>query len=108
MEGGAALIVEGAQALERAQARDKILTILYYLCRSSGREFKPGKYKVELHLTHSIIASLCGITRETTALELSKLKKDGVVRYTARYYLIDKKAIEKLLGEDNFASLSLT
>lgn len=95
-------------ALEQARARDKILTILYYLCMSNGSEFKPGKFKVELHLTHSIIASLCGITRETTALELSKLKKDGVVRYTARYYLIDKKAIEKLLGEDNFANLKLS
>lgn len=95
-------------ALEQTRARDKILTILYYLCMSSDNEFKPGKYKVELHLTHSIIASLCGITRETTALELSKLKKSGVVRYTTRYYLIDKKGIEKLLGEDNFANLSLT
>lgn len=95
-------------ALEQARARDKILTILYYLCMSNGYEFKPGKYKVELHLTHSIIASLCGITRETAALELSKLKKAGVVRYTARYYLIDKVAIEKLIGEDNFANLKLT
>lgn len=93
--------------LEQARAREKVLTILYYLCLSNGTEFKPGKYRVELHLTHSIIASLCGITRETTALELSKLKKDGVVRYTARYYLIDKEAIEKLLGEDNFANLKL-
>ncbi len=94
-------------ALEQARAREKVLTILYYLCLSNGTEFKLGKYRVELHLTHSIIASLCGITRETTALELSKLKKDGVVRYTARYYLIDKEAIEKLLGEDNFANLKL-
>ncbi len=94
-------------ALEQARAREKVLTILYYLCLTNGTEFKPGKYKVELHLTHSIIASLCGITRETTALELSKLKKDSVVRYTARYYLIDKQAIEKLLGEDNFANLQL-
>lgn len=94
-------------ALEQARAREKILNILYYLCLLSGSEFKPGKYKVELHLTHSIIASLCGLTRETTALELSKLKKTGTVKYTARYYLIDKVKIEQLLGEDNFANLNL-
>lgn len=94
-------------ALEQARAREKVLTILYYLCLSSGNEFKPGKYKVELHLTHSIIAALCGLTRETTALELSKLKKLGIVKYTARYYLIDKVGIEKQLGEDNFANLQL-
>lgn len=94
-------------ALEQARAREKILSILYYLCLSSGSEFKPGKFKVELHLTHSIIASLSGLTRETTALELSKLKKDGTVKYTARYYLIDKVKIEQLMGEDNFTNLSL-
>lgn len=94
-------------ALEQARAREKILNILYYLCLLSGSEFKPGKYKVELHLTHGIIASLSGLTRETTALELSKLKKTRTVKYTARYYLIDKLKIEQLLGEDNFANLSL-
>ena len=94
-------------ALEQARAREKILNILYYLCLSSGAEFKPGKFKVELHLTHSIIASLSGLTRETTALELSKLKKDGTIKYTARYYLIDKPKIEILMGEDNFANLKL-
>lgn len=94
-------------ALEQARAREKVLTILYYLCLSSGSEFKPGKFKVELHLTHSIIAALCGLTRETTALELSKLKKLSIVKYTARYYLIDKAGIEKQLGEDNFANIQL-
>lgn len=94
-------------ALEQSRAREKVLTTLYYLCLSSGTEFKPGKFKVELHLTHSIIAALCGLTRETTALELSKLKKLGIVKYTARYYLIDKVGIEKQLGEDNFANLKL-
>lgn len=94
-------------ALEQARAREKVLTILYYLCMTNGKEFKLGKYKVELHLTHSIIASLSSLTRETTALELSKLKKDGVIKYTSRYYLIDKAKIEKLLGEDNFANINL-
>ena len=95
-------------ALEQSRAKEKVLTILHYLCLAKGSEFKPGKFKVELHLTHSIIASLSGLTRETTALELSNLKKQGVVKYTARYYLIDKIAIEKLLGEDNFANLKLS
>lgn len=94
-------------ALEQSRAREKVLTVLYYLCLGNGTEFKPGKYKITLHLTHSIIASLCGLTRETAALELSKLKKSGVVKYTARYYLIDKAGIEKLLGEDNFANVKL-
>ena len=94
-------------ALEQSRAREKVLTVLYYLCLANGVEFKPGKYKVALHLTHSIIASLSGLTRETAALELSKLKKAGVIKYTTRYYLIDRVGIEKILGEDNFAHVRL-
>jgi CRP-like cAMP-binding protein len=94
-------------ALEQPRAREKILYTLYYLCLMHGNEFKPGKYKIELHLTHSVIAALSGLTRETTALELSKLKKIGLVKYNTRYYLVDKLAVEKQLGEDNLSTLKL-
>lgn len=94
-------------ALEQPKAHEKVLTLLYYLATANGAEFKEGKFKVELNLTQSIIASLCGLTRETTALELSKLKKLGIIRYTARYYLIDKTRIESILGEDSFSQVKL-
>ena len=92
-------------ALEQPKAHEKVLSLLYYLATANGKEFKEGKFKVELNLTQSTIASLCGLTRETTALELSKLKKQGIVRYTARYYLIDKTRIESILGEDSFSDV---
>lgn len=92
-------------ALEQPKAHEKVLSLLYYLATANGKEFKEGKFKVELNITQSTIASLCGLTRETTALELSKLKKQGIVRYTARYYLIDKTRIESILGEDSFSDV---
>lgn len=94
-------------ALEQPKAHEKVLTLLYYLATANGTEFKEGKFKVELNLTQSTIASLCGLTRETTALELSKLKKLGIIRYTARYYLIDKIRIESILGEDSFSQVKI-
>jgi CRP-like cAMP-binding protein len=66
-------------ALEQARAIEKILFTLYYLLSRYGKQTKPGVYTVRLNLTHSIIASLVGLTRETTATELNKLRRRGIL-----------------------------
>ena len=92
-------------ALEQSRAREKIMFTLYYLLFRYGRENKAGAYSVELSLTHSVIASLVGLTRETTTTELSKLKRQKVLQYNAHEYIIDKQKLERLLGEDSFGDI---
>jgi CRP-like cAMP-binding protein len=92
-------------ALEQSRAREKIMFTLYYLLFRYGRETKPGKYTVGLKLTHSVIAGLVGLTRETTTNELSRLKRQKVLTYSAHEYCIDKANLERLLGEDSFADV---
>lgn len=94
-------------ALEQSRARDKIMFTLYYLMFRYGIEAKPGVFVVDLGLTHSVIASLVGLTRETTTTELSKLKLQKVVTYTAHSYTIYKDKLERLLGEDSFSDLTM-
>ncbi|MEO8862742.1 MAG: Crp/Fnr family transcriptional regulator [Candidatus Saccharimonadales bacterium] len=94
-------------ALEQSRAREKILFTLYYLLSRYGKESSPGKFSVKLGLTHTIIADMVGLTRETTAYELGMLKKVGIVKYSAKEYLIDKSKLEKLLGEDSFRGVGL-
>lgn len=94
-------------ALEQSRAREKIMFTLYYLLSRYGRQIKPGIYRVELALTHGTIASLVGLTRETTTTELSRLRRQKVVSYTAHDYTIDKAKLERLLGEDSFKDLTL-
>jgi CRP-like cAMP-binding protein len=93
-------------ALEQSRARDKIILTLYYLLFRYGKQIKPGKFTINLALTHNIIASLVGLTRETTTTELSKLKKQKVVQYAHHTYTIDKPQLERLLGEDNFSDVN--
>jgi CRP-like cAMP-binding protein len=92
-------------ALEQSRAREKIMFTLYYLLFRYGKQTKPDVYTIDLALTHSVIASLVGLTRETTTTELSKLKQQGVMQYTTRTYTVDKKKLERLLGEDSFSDL---
>jgi CRP/FNR family transcriptional regulator len=95
-------------ALEQARAIEKILFTLYYLLSRYGKQTKPGIYTVRLNLTHSIIASLVGLTRETTATELNKLRRRGILTYNTHEYNINKEKLERFLGEDSFKDLHLS
>lgn len=92
-------------SLEQSRASEKIMFTLYYLLFRHGIETKPGVFTVRLELTHVVIADLVGLTRETTAIELNKLKKLGIVRYDSKEYVINRKKLERHMGEDSFGSL---
>jgi CRP-like cAMP-binding protein len=92
-------------ALEQSRANEKIMFTLYYLVFRYGVEVKPGVFAVRLGLTHAVIAEMVGLTRETTAVELNKLKKAGAVNYNTKEYVIKREVLERLMGEDSFSSL---
>lgn len=95
-------------ALQQSRASEKIMFTFYYLVFRYGRETaKPGIYKIDLLLTHNIIASLVGLTRETTTTELNNLKKQGIITYSRHIYVVHKQKLERLLGEDSFAEVTL-
>ena len=81
---------------------------LYYLLFRYGRPTKSGNYSIELGLTHSIIASLVGLTRETTTTELSKLKRQKVLDYNLHNYTVNKQKLERMLGEDSFQDVIIS
>jgi CRP-like cAMP-binding protein len=94
-------------ALEQSRANEKIMFTLYFLMFRYGHEARPGIYALDLQLTQSIIASLVGLTRETTATELGKLRKAKILNYAAQQYTVNKQALERALGEDNFADIKI-
>ncbi|HSX32765.1 MAG TPA: Crp/Fnr family transcriptional regulator [Candidatus Saccharimonadales bacterium] len=94
-------------ALEQSRASDKIMFTLYYLLFRYGREVRPGVFVIGLSLTHAVIASLVGLTRETTTTQLNRLKRQGVVQYNVHTYTVSKTKLENLLGEDSFRNLSM-
>src|SRR5690606_15657026 len=68
-------------ALEQSSAAEKIALTLYYLIFRHGEETKPGIYSINVKMTQSMIASLVGLTRESTAVNLKLLRKKGIVTY---------------------------
>lgn len=92
--------------LEQSRARDKLLYLLYFL---SERYSNTGSSKaiIPMNLTHQNIASMVGLTRETTAVEIGKLKKDEILTYAKQQYTVDMTKILSEIGEDAFAGMSI-
>ncbi len=92
-------------ALEQSRAADKLLLMLYYLMFRYGNESKPGEFSLKLHLTHTTLASLMGLTRETTTTELGRLKRKGIINYDAKNFTIYRDKLIRKLGDDSFQSI---
>lgn len=87
-------------ALQQPRAKDKIIYFFYFLAIRHGKETAAGLYTLGIPLTHQTIASCLGLTRETVATELGKLKKAGTVAYRNKKYVIDKKRVIKAVGKE--------
>lgn len=94
-------------ALEQAKAREKLLYTLYYLCQRHGIQGRePAVINIKLSLTHQALASLIGLTRETTATEMNKLKKEKILSYKNQQYSINRNKLLGLMGEESFRDIS--
>jgi len=95
-------------ALQHSRASDKLIYTLHYLALSHGRQLKPNVIEITLNLTHQDFANLTGLTRETTATELNKLKSLGVISYGKQtLYKVDVLRLRNALNDQFIAELKL-
>lgn len=94
-------------ALEQSSAAEKIAMTLYYLLIRHGVERTPGKFTIQFKMTQSMIASLVGLTRESTAVNLKMLQRKHVISYSNFTYTINKSSLERFIGEDSFKDVTL-
>ncbi|MGH7241681.1 MAG: Crp/Fnr family transcriptional regulator [Candidatus Saccharimonadales bacterium] len=96
-------------ALQHSRASDKLIYTLHYLALSHGKELTTGVVELKLLLTHQDFANLTGLTRETTATELNKLKKAGVINYGKHTaYKINIAKLRTALNDQFIADLQMT
>jgi CRP/FNR family transcriptional regulator len=96
-------------ALQHSRAGDKLIYTLHYLALSHGVRKSPTLVEITLSLTHQDFANLTGLTRETAATELNKLKHLGVISYGKHTpYQIRLDKLGTLLNDQYIAELELT
>lgn len=87
LQAGEALIAYttrvGLQFIQRIDvlsvnnAQRKVIAILAFLIHKTGSE--DNYTRLDIPLTTQDIADMCGLTRETTSLQLTQLRKEGIV-----------------------------
>ena len=93
-------------ALEQSKARDKLINTLYFICQRYAKNLDSNKKVViPFALTHQNLAGMVGLTRETTAVEMSKLKKEKVIDYNQQEYTVNLPKLLELIGEDSFKNM---
>lgn len=94
-------------ALEQTKAAEKLLRILQWLSLRFGQEIRPGVFKIDIRLTHQDLAHMIGMTRETTAVELGKLRKQKIINYQNQRYILSAEKMRQVLGEDELRELTI-
>lgn len=94
-------------ALEQSKSTEKIIRTLQHLVMRYGEEQGKNLWRINLRLTHQDLANMIGLTRETVAMELSKLKKRGIVSYFGQRYMVKTETLQQILGEDTFKDLDI-
>jgi CRP-like cAMP-binding protein len=95
-------------ALEQSRSLQKIIYALQSLCLRYGEDVAPDVVHIKIPLRQQDIANMLGLTRETTALELKKLKDQGVLTYKRSYYTIKTAKLNALLDDEYNPGISLS
>lgn len=91
-------------ALEQPKSRDKLVHLLHYLLLRFGEDAGKDKVRIDLRLTHQTLADMLGTTRETIALELSRLRREKVIDYHQQLYTINKSKLLSLRNDEDLIS----
>lgn len=95
-------------ALQHSRAGDKLIYTLHYLALSHGIRKTPQLVEITLNLTHQDFANLTGLTRETAATELNKLKHQGIISYGKNTpYQIRLDKLANMLNDQYIADLEV-
>lgn len=91
-------------ALEQPRSRDKLVHLLHYLMMRFGDDKRKDKVKLDIRLTHQTLANMLGVTRETIATEIARLRREKVVDYKQQTYSINKSRLLQLRNDENLIS----
>jgi CRP/FNR family transcriptional regulator len=95
-------------ALQHSRASEKLMYTLHYLSITHGRPIGEKTREITLHLTHQDFANLTGLTRETAATELNKLKHLSVINYGKNQpYTVDLGKLQSILNDQYLSELEL-
>ncbi len=92
-------IMNQLEVMKNKKAIDKVSMLLPYLVSKTGRQVRPGVYRLQLKLSHQELADLSGVTRETTTTLIKQLEKDGIVDQSHSHWIINLNKFQDLAAK---------
>jgi CRP-like cAMP-binding protein len=86
-------------ALEKPHASQKLTYTFRYMCYQYGIKIGPSIIMIQVPMTQQDLAYFTGLTRETTNLELSKLKRSKIVTNDQKYYMVDIDKLNEIIDD---------
>jgi CRP/FNR family cyclic AMP-dependent transcriptional regulator len=81
-------LLERINTVDHSNIHDRLVATLRYLALRFGGGKSIDLHQVGLHLTHQDIAEMIGSTRETTSIELEKLRQRKAIDYNRSHFII--------------------
>lgn len=85
------------RSVEQSSIREKLIYTLHYIATRFSSEPVVNLGELGLKINHQDIGQMIGATRETTAIELKRLKDEGLIDYTRSNFSINAELLEPLL-----------
>jgi CRP/FNR family transcriptional regulator len=91
-------LVQKLAATEKPKANQKIVYVLHMLSDKFSTEITGGiGRELDVPLTQQDLANLVGLTRETVAAELKKLRRDGYITYDKLRFVVNHERLAELM-----------
>jgi CRP/FNR family transcriptional regulator len=94
-------------ALSKTGAYTKILYMFRQFCLRYGKDIKNNLVKIQLPLTQQKIANFIGATRETTTMELNKMKKKKMIYSEHKYYYVNTELLNDIIDDEYNPGITL-
>jgi len=89
-------IVTNFNYVINGNAVNKIASVIAMMVRRFAEKDKNKHLIIDVPLSHQVIASFAGVTRETTSIAIEKLMKDKVIFKSGKYFGVKNlKSLEK-------------
>lgn len=81
-------LLSRVSTIDQNSIHEKLIATLHYIAKRFSAEASVDLYKLGLHLTHKDFAEMIGSTRETTSVELQKLRQSGSITYSRTEFIV--------------------
>lgn len=86
--------------LGKIKAETKLLYTFRLFCSLYGANPKNNLVKIQVPFTQQDISEFAGMTRETTNIELNRLKDAKVITFRRKYYTVDAVKLSQMMKDD--------